>query len=92
MDELLEVPAANLPGVVFTPPPTHLLADALKIVNASTEMLPASARGAIIGIATETGMNAAIVQRLPAGFTVVAWVGKSWGSTLEYGTALQMVW
>ncbi len=92
MDELPEVPAADRPGVVFTPPPGHLLADALQIVNASTAMLPDSARGAIIGIATETGMNAAIVQRLPAGFTVVAWVGKKWGQTLEYGTALQMIW
>lgn len=84
-------PFPHVLGVAFEPPPAHLLPDIMASMARAIATLPPDADGAIVGIATDKGANAAIVARLPAGFEVQAWIGKSWGERVTYGAEVQKV-
>lgn len=79
-------------GVAFTAPPTRLLADATKALEASLAMLPPDAQGAVIGLATDTGWNAAVVHKVHQQWTVGAWVGKDWGTGITGGGVIRGSW
>lgn len=79
-------------GVAFTAPPSHLLNDALRIVNESTAALPPDAHGAVVAVGTDAGINGAIVVKVSSQFEVVGWIGKEWGRAITYGGAATLVW
>lgn len=78
-------------GVEFNAPPPHLMADAMRVIDDTMAALPPDADAALVGIATNTGENAAFVARVPGGIEVYAWVGKTWGSQINYGTGARKV-
>jgi hypothetical protein len=93
MPPLLNQPFPTEVGRIRTnDPPAHLLHDAIAHVNAAILELPPNADGALVGVATETGANAAIVMKTPFGFQVVGWIGKNWGESITYGAEVQKVW
>jgi hypothetical protein len=52
---------------------------------------PPDADAALVGVANRNGgWNAAFVGRVPGGFEVQAWIGKSWGSDsdLDWGAQI----
>lgn len=80
-------------GVQFTAPPTHLLADATALIDTLVQQLPPDATGAVVGLATDRGWNAAVVHRSTGGgFQVSSWIGKSWGAGLTGGGAIRATW
>ena len=88
------MPAASAPvkGVAFTAPPPHLIQDAARVIEAMTRDLPPGTRGAVVGLATDQGVNAAVVHRVGDRFAVASWVGKSWGSRITAGGAVRATW
>ena len=81
----------DLKGVSFTPPPPERIGVISRAIDDAFKEIPPDASGAIIGIANEKGVNAVLVTRGPKGFDVQAWIGKSWGGSLEYGAAVRKV-
>lgn len=79
-------------GVSFEPPPRGLLADAMKIVEEQTRALPPGHRNAVVLVATDAGVNAAIVHRAGDHVGVTGWVGKRWGSSITGGGAVHLSW
>ena len=82
------------PGVSFTPPPTHLLDDALRVVNDSIAQLSPGANGGVVGVGTvdnrgRVNYNAAVVIRKGEDFAVVTWIGKKWDEGVTYGGGLK---
>ena len=81
-----------LKGVEFNAPPPTILAAMLKQVDAQVAQLPPDADGALVAVATERGVNAAFVARMPHGFEVVSWVGRTWGSqAIDAGAGVKKV-
>jgi hypothetical protein len=79
-------------GVSYTPPPVSLMKEATRVVERTFAQLPKDANGAVIGVATEKGWNAAIAHRVGDKVQVVGWVGKSWGESITAGGAVKVVW
>ena len=83
---------ALVKGVAFSAPPPHLIADAARVIDAMTKDLPPGTRGAVVGLATDRGVNAAVVHRVGNRFAVASWIGKEWGSTVTAGGAVRATW
>ncbi len=81
---------ADLKGVSFVDPPESHIGPIMKAVNSIT--LSPGKKNAIVGLVNEHGVNAAIVVKTKHGFEVQAYIGKSWGSSLEYGAAVKKEW
>jgi hypothetical protein len=80
-------------GVAFNHPPDELLPSIEANIARAIEALPAGASGALVGVVTEAGVNAAIVTRPGKDWTVSAWVGKTWGaSTPSLGAHVMKSW
>jgi hypothetical protein len=79
-------------GVVMTSPPPGLVASLDRQVKLLVGELPADKRGAIVTVATTTGMNVAVVARVADGWQVQAFVGKQWGETVEGGGSIVKSW
>lgn len=81
-------------GVAFSAPPPHLIADARRAIEQMTAQLPDGTNGAVIVMATDQGMNAAVVHRVGKRFAVGTWIGKEsgWGSRFTGGGAVQATW
>lgn len=79
-------------GVQFRTPPSGLLTSIRAELDKSLAALPTNATGALVGVATERGVNAAIVTRLGTGWDVAAWIGKSWGEPISGGATVRKVW
>lgn len=79
-------------GVAFSAPGPELVPSITASIRRAVESLPAGSRGAIVGVATQDGVNAAIVARFDHGWDVQAWVGKRWAGPLEAGVQVQKVW
>lgn len=79
-------------GIAFVAPPPHLLADAQKVIDGIAKQLPKGTNGAVIGVATENGWNAAIVHRAGDRFQVAGWLGKDWSAPVTGGAAVRMTW
>lgn len=80
-------------GVAFNAPPPHLIPDLQHSIATALQTLPPDKRGALVGIVTETGVNAAIVARVNDVWAVQAWVGKSWGEKhVEAGAQIRASW
>lgn len=79
-------------GVSFTAPPPHLIADVQDSIREAVAQLPPGAKGAIVGVTTEQGVNAAVVTRFAHVWIVQAWIGKAWGAPLAGGAAVTRSW
>ncbi len=84
--------AEPIKGVAFSSPPPKLMASATRAVEALTKGLPVGTTGAVVGVATDAGVNAAIVHRVGNRFQVGAWVGKDWGSKVTAGGVVRATW
>ena len=83
----------RLPTIVLRPPPPSSYALITASVEAYAETLRPDEHGGIVGIATTTGINGAIVQRINGRNTVVGFIGKSWGvPDLHAGLAWKLRW
>ena len=78
-------------GVEFNPPPPSLMTSVMRQIDAQVATLPPDADAALVSVATNAGVNAAFVARVPGGFEVVTWVGKSWGEAVTYGGGVKKV-
>ena len=76
---------AALPGVAYTAPPPHLIAEAIAHVTAQMAQVPADAHGAIVAVGNPDGVNAALAVHGPLGVEIHAWIGKSWSGPIDYG-------
>lgn len=76
-------------GVAVTPP--ALISGQLKAqVAALLADVPADKHGAIVGVATEAGVNLAFAYRVDNRLQVAAWVGKSgWAAPVSGGVTLK---
>lgn len=79
-------------GVVMNAPPGSLLAEMTKQVKDAVATLPPGSRGALVGVATTKGVNLAVVSKAGNHVSVVGWIGKSWGSAIDGGAAVQVHW
>jgi hypothetical protein len=85
---MMPLPAHPNNGVQFNAPPEHIFADAMARIEAATTSLK-NGEGAIMGISTDVGWNAAVVGKTEHGIEVFAWVGKSWGDKIDYGVIVR---
>lgn len=83
---------ADTRGVAFTEPPPHLIADVQQSIQQAVAQLPPDAKGAIVGVTTAQGVNAAVVARLEHGWMVQSWIGKDWHAPLSGGAAVTKSW
>jgi len=79
-------------GVVFNQPPDHLIPDISASIQRAVAALPQGKSGAIVGVATDAGVNAAVVAKLNETWTVQAWVGKTWGGSVTGGAQILATW
>ena len=81
-----------LSGVAMNAPPASLMDAVTKQVKDAVATLPPGAKGALVGIATTKGVNLALVSKVNNHVDVTAWVGKSWGTPVNGGAAVQVHW
>jgi hypothetical protein len=82
-------------GVAFNDPPEVLLPSIMDALTDTLAQLPPDKQGALVGLVTETGVNAAVVSRLPQGWAVQAWIGKRWidgDGGLGVGASVMRTW
>lgn len=81
-------------GVQFAPPPRSLLADAMKVVDAMSPAIAPGHHNALVGIATDAGVQVAIVHKTNDHVQVVGWLGKpsGWGTKVTGGGAVKVSW
>lgn len=79
-------------GVAFNPPPMHLIQDVQRSIDTAIKQLPPDANGGLVAIATEHGVNAAVVAKLDHGWTVTSWIGKAWSEPISGGASVMKVW
>lgn len=80
-------------GVQFQPPPVELQPAIQKAIAHAVASIPPGKSGALVGIANDYGVNAAVVAKLGAAWEVQAWIGKSWrAKDLQYGGQIKAVW
>jgi hypothetical protein len=85
------VPAPS--GVAFREPPVALQPSLRAAIADAVATIPPGRNGALVGIATERGWNAAIVSKLADDWEVQAWVGKDWDAVgVTYGTVVRKSW
>lgn len=75
-------------GVAMTPPPAALKATIEASIGRAIAGL-APGEGAFVAIATTQGTNFAVVARLPHGFDVRGWFGKTWGEPIDAGVEVR---
>ena len=81
-----------LKGVEFNAPPAPILGAMLRQIDAQIALLPADANGAVVAVATEAGINAAIVHRVGSRFQVAGFIGKRWSTPVEGGASVKFSW
>lgn len=75
------------------PPSPQFLHDIRESVEAyADQTLKDGDRGGVIGIATTTGINLALVQRIGGKSMVVGFVGKNWGEPITGGVEWRLRW
>jgi hypothetical protein len=79
-------------GVAMNPPPASILDAVSKQVKDAVATLPPDGKGALVGVATTSGVNLALVHKAGEHVTVLGWIGKSWGQPLAGGAAVQIHW
>lgn len=79
-------------GVAFNQPPALLIPDISASIAKAVAALPQGKSGAIVGVATTTGVNAAVIARLDDTWSVQAWVGKDWGKSVTGGAQILATW
>lgn len=91
-----ETMAAAVPvptGVAFREPPVALQPSIRAAIADAVAAIPPGRNGALVGIATERGWNAAVVSKLGDDWEVQAWVGKDWQAPgVTYGTVVRKSW
>ena len=80
---------ATVPGPMV---PTTIAASIRSSVAAVLGDLPADAKGAVVAIATEKGVNLAVAYRGERGLTVGAYIGKEWSRPIEGGVVVTKIW
>jgi hypothetical protein len=76
----------------FNAPPAHLFADVIAEIKDAVATLPDGKHGAIVGVVTLTGSNAAVVAKIGQEWVVTAFVAKSWSKPLEGGATISKSW
>ncbi len=93
---MAEAQTATVPeptGVAFREPPVALQPSIRAAIADAVAAIPPGRSGALVGIATEKGWNAAVVSKLGADWEVQAWVGKDWSAPgVSYGTVVRKSW
>lgn len=82
---------ASLPSVQMTPPPLQWKPDAERLITEALASL-GEERGAIVWIATQTGVNLAIVQKVNTHVEILGYAAKSWGKPLAAGVVGRIHW
>jgi hypothetical protein len=92
-DLVATVPGAPVAkGVSMNPPPASILEAVTKQVHDAVATLPPGGKGALVGVATTTGVNLAVVAKVGTHIDVTSWIGKSWGQPVAGGAAVQVHW
>lgn len=84
-----------VPGVVWSvQPPSGLSASIAKAVTDAAAQIPPGMSGGLVAVATEKGVNLAVVHRFGQKVEVMGWIGKSgWSSKgTEIGAQVKAVW
>lgn len=84
-------------GVQLKPPPERLIPSINAAIDQAMANLHPDEKGTVVGLATESGVNAAFVARAGKGWEVIAYAAKAWGRkpvTLapEYGAGVRKSW
>jgi len=58
----------------------------------SSPTLPQGKSGALVGVATTSGVNAAVVARINDTWTVMAFIGKTWQGPITGGAQILATW
>lgn len=85
-------PMTDTKGVAFNPPPAALIKDVQQSIKLAVAQLPPQSKGAIVGVVTESGVNAAVVAKLDRGWTVTSFIGKTWQGPVTAGASVLKVW
>lgn len=87
---------ASLPSVQMVPPPAHLIGEVTRMVEDAASQLHPNEQGRFVWIATEKGVNLAIVQKVYQNshlrVNVAGWVAKEWGQPIAAGMAGTVTW
>lgn len=79
-------------GVLVTTPPSALKRSVDRQVALALGALPATTRGALVGVATRSGVNLAVATRVGDRWTIQAYLGKRWDGPLEGGAIVERTW
>jgi len=79
-------------GVSFTEPPAEIFPSVMAAVHEAIGKLSPEARGAMIGVVNTHGANAVVVAKMPHGWAVQAFIGKSWSGPVDYGANVIKEW
>jgi hypothetical protein len=75
-------------GVQFNAPPAAIFRDAMEQIDVALAGFEPG-QGAIIGISTDAGWNAAVAAKTKIGVEIYAWIGEKWGEKLNYGVVVR---
>jgi hypothetical protein len=79
-------------GVAFNQPPAQLIPDISASIAKAVAALPQGKSGALVGVATTSGVNAAVVAKINDTWTVQAYVGKTWSGPVTGGAQILATW
>jgi len=79
-------------GVAFTQPPDHLIPDISASIAKAVAALPQGKSGALVGVATNAGVNAAVVAKVNDVWTIQAFIGKTWKGPVTGGAQILATW
>ena len=82
-------------GVEFNAPPLAALPALTKSIEGALSVLEDDDIAVLVGVATETGVNAALVVKTGGTWNLdlITWVGKEWGAPKpSYGVAIRKRW
>ena len=84
-----------VPGVVSLSAeqaPGVIAASIRASVAAALKDVPGDAKGALVGIATEKGVNLVFAMKYEHGWRSEAWIGKDWTGPIRGGVVVQKIW
>jgi hypothetical protein len=61
-------------------------------VHQALAEIPDGKQGAIVGIATEKGVNLVVAHRANDRWMVASWIGKEWGGAVTGGAFVKATW
>jgi hypothetical protein len=90
--QVIALESINVKGVEFTTPPLDKIGIINQAVKDAFKQLPSGAKGGLFAIVNEQGANAVLATKTRGDVEILAYIGRHWNGSINYGVAVRRVW